>query len=265
MSEEKAKEIIARNLRIWRTRKHFRNFLKKDPELTKARLRSNALRDLIGTEKTYVDALTVLVKVYLEPLKTTKKKLLPPNDVKVIFSNVEQILQINSELLRTLNQAMQSWPQRRIGAGFKATAPYLKAYTTYINNYNIANDTLLACEKKYTAFARFLAKRNALPECKGLNLQSFLIMPVQRIPRYVMLFQELIKNTPEDHIEYNTLNDCLVSIQGIASFVNETKRQHEGKEILLLLKELIGDRYQVGRAQPTKQSTNKAATHTTVP
>eukprot|EP01027_Heterolobosea_sp_BB2_P015927 GEZU01022736.1.p1 GENE.GEZU01022736.1~~GEZU01022736.1.p1 ORF type:complete len:112 (+),score=11.82 GEZU01022736.1:3-338(+) len=87
MSEEKAKEIIARNLRIWRTRKHFRNFLKKDPELTKARLRSNALRDLIGTEKTYVDALTVLVKVYLEPLKTTKKKLLPPNDVKVIFSN----------------------------------------------------------------------------------------------------------------------------------------------------------------------------------
>jgi hypothetical protein len=31
------------------------------------------------------------------------------------------------------------------------------------------------------------------PRCRQLNLKSFLIMPIQRVPRYVLLLQELIK------------------------------------------------------------------------
>jgi len=33
---------------------------------------------------------------------------------------------------------------------------------------------------------------------KGNSLQSLLIMPIQRIPRYRLLLEEIIKKTPED-------------------------------------------------------------------
>ena len=37
------------------------------------------------------------------------------------------------------------------------------------------------------------------PRCRGQNLESFLIMPIQRVPRYLLLLTELRKRTPADH------------------------------------------------------------------
>ncbi len=53
---------------------------------------------------------------------------------------------------------------------------------------------------------------------------SYLIMPVQRIPRYQLLLRELDKVTEEGHPEKQHLGEALQKIEHIAKHVNEEKR-----------------------------------------
>lgn len=46
------------------------------------------------------------------------------------------------------------------------------------------------------------------PNGLGPDLQSLLIRPVQRIPRYTLLLKELLGKTPQDHVDH-TYEDCV--------------------------------------------------------
>ena len=37
-----------------------------------------------------------------------------------------------------------------------------------------------------------------MPECCSLSLQHHMLTPIQRIPRYVLLLKDYIKNLPDD-------------------------------------------------------------------
>ena len=58
-------------------------------------------------------------------------------------------------------------------------------------------------------------------------------MPVQRIPRYVLLLRELNKYTPAGHPETEALTVALSKIESIGTHINESKRQVEQMSKLL--------------------------------
>src|SRR4051794_31581932 len=58
------------------------------------------------------------------------------------------------------------------------------------------------------------------PRCGGRHLNAFLIMPVQRIPRYKMLLGELLKYTPDAHPEHN-------AVQAVRERERERERARE--------------------------------------
>eukprot|EP01091_Cochliopodium_minus_P019393 TRINITY_DN8139_c0_g1_i1.p1 TRINITY_DN8139_c0_g1~~TRINITY_DN8139_c0_g1_i1.p1 ORF type:complete len:276 (-),score=60.95 TRINITY_DN8139_c0_g1_i1:15-842(-) len=62
-------------------------------------------------------------------------------------------------------------------------------------------------------------------ENKSENLNSFLIMPVQRLPRYQLLIQQLLEHTPTTHIDFSDLNQALEKIKQIAYEINFLKRK----------------------------------------
>lgn len=37
---------------------------------------------------------------------------------------------------------------------------------------------------------------------KGLDIESYLIKPVQRLPKYVLLYKDLLKHTDKNHPDY---------------------------------------------------------------
>ena len=82
---------------------------------------------------------------------------------------------------------------------------------------------------------QFLAQQRLDPELGGLNLTSFLIMPIQRIPRYRLLLEDLRKNTDKKSVERPILNKTLKQIRTIATKVNETKRRVEALTKLVCL------------------------------
>eukprot|EP01118_Nematostelium_gracile_P013603 TRINITY_DN5162_c0_g1_i1.p1 TRINITY_DN5162_c0_g1~~TRINITY_DN5162_c0_g1_i1.p1 ORF type:complete len:211 (+),score=58.68 TRINITY_DN5162_c0_g1_i1:54-686(+) len=56
------------------------------------------------------------------------------------------------------------------------------------------------------------------------ELESYLITPVQRIPRYQLLIQQLVKYTPKSHRDYNNLITAWEQIKNICQFINEQER-----------------------------------------
>eukprot|EP01095_Lingulamoeba_sp_RSL-Kostka_P017853 TRINITY_DN9529_c0_g2_i1.p1 TRINITY_DN9529_c0_g2~~TRINITY_DN9529_c0_g2_i1.p1 ORF type:complete len:247 (+),score=57.52 TRINITY_DN9529_c0_g2_i1:3-743(+) len=78
--------------------------------------------------------------------------------------------------------------------------------------------------KKFASFLKKLEKDRSL---KNLSLESFLIMPVQRVPRYVMLLTDLLKNTWNDHPDHEDLKQALAKMKETGDFINESKRDSE--------------------------------------
>jgi FYVE/RhoGEF/PH domain-containing protein 5/6 len=80
---------------------------------------------------------------------------------------------------------------------------------------------------------------------------SYLILPIQRIPRYRMLLESIIAATPQTHPDYQLLTEALSKISEIATYINERKRQQErGREVMRVYKAIfptIDDLIQPGR------------------
>jgi len=68
-----------------------------------------------------------------------------------------------------------------------------------------------------------------------LDLESFLIKPMQRLTRYPLFFQQLIKHTPETHPDYVNLHKCLDGLHKVVSIIDNQKQRNDNINKLLLL------------------------------
>ncbi len=191
-------------------------------ELTKMNdRRTNIVREMFETEKTYVRNLKEICDAYLTPMKDTKWR----ESIPKLFSNVQPIVTINEELLGGLAELIGSWDTTKslVGPIFQKMAPFMRLYNTYGNSYNEAIG-LLSKLKEKDDFVQFLTN------CRGnqpLDLEALLIQPVQRIPRYRMLLEDLLKNTPSAHPDRDNMESSLKHIRDVATNVNESIRMTE--------------------------------------
>lgn len=87
------------------------------------------------------------------------------------------------------------------------------------------------------------------PRSRGLNLCSFLIKPVQRICKYPLFLrvrtrevtkhQELMKNTPAEHSDFEQLRKSIAKIDEVVEVLNEGKRQFEAMQRILEIQESV--------------------------
>ncbi len=74
---------------------------------------------------------------------------------------------------------------------------------------------------------------------RGLSFDSYLIMPVQRIPRYVLLLQDLLNNTVKEHPDYENIVGALGRVKDFANYINVSKRQTENLEKLRAIQDKL--------------------------
>jgi hypothetical protein len=67
------------------------------------------------------------------------------------------------------------------------------------------------------------------PKHTQINLMAFLILPIQRLPRYRLLLSSLLKETVESHPDHVTVKKAVNDMQLLIEYCNETKRECEGK------------------------------------
>jgi hypothetical protein len=150
------------------------------------------------------------------------------------FCSVQVIAGLNKKLLGDLQDRHATWsavpeedasalsPADTLCDLFVQFAPFLKMYTQYAGQNGESMKTLRNLQEKDETFAAFCGAASA--QCKGHTLDSFLIMPIQRIPRYLLLLSELKKYTPEQYTDYAPLQKAEELIGVTAKHINEQVR-----------------------------------------
>eukprot|EP01102_Stenamoeba_stenopodia_P004223 TRINITY_DN1449_c0_g1_i1.p1 TRINITY_DN1449_c0_g1~~TRINITY_DN1449_c0_g1_i1.p1 ORF type:complete len:550 (-),score=136.24 TRINITY_DN1449_c0_g1_i1:62-1711(-) len=224
--------------------------------------------------KNYVKDLNVLISVFLFPLQATAIR--SEEEVKLLFSDIEIIANVNQELLKKLEERIisssnsssnnkggigaivdttEKKPNHRfleidldvkygrhsvdtiddsrnesneddeiilVGDIFLSMAEALKMYTTYCSNYPNAMNLLEILESN-KEWQSFLAICQSDSKCHSLSLSNFLIKPVQRICKYPLLINELLKCTDPEHSEYTMLHKAREKIEQVVNYINSKK------------------------------------------
>uniref|UniRef100_A0A674MPX1 Phosphatidylinositol 3,4,5-trisphosphate-dependent Rac exchanger 2 protein n=1 Tax=Takifugu rubripes TaxID=31033 RepID=A0A674MPX1_TAKRU len=202
------------------------------------RLRVCVLNELLKTERDYVGTLEFL-SVFLHRLNqyaaTKMDKNITEETVKVLFSNIEEILAVHRDFLSMVDSLLQPDPHahHEIGRCFLHFRSRFQIYDEYCGNHEKAQRLLLELNK-------IRSVRTCLLNCMLLGgrkntevpLEGYLVAPIQRICKYPLLLRELLKRTPRKHSDYALVQESLQMMKAVCSSINEAKRQMEKLEIL---------------------------------
>ncbi|XP_039980453.1 pleckstrin homology domain-containing family G member 3 isoform X3 [Xiphias gladius] len=102
---------------------------------------------------------------------------------------------------------------------------YFDIYTQYCTNYPNSVAALTECMRN-KSLAKFFRERQALLK-RSLPLGSYLLKPVQRILKYHLLLQEIVKHFDPEEEGYEVVEEAIYTMTGVAWYINDMKRKHE--------------------------------------
>lgn len=183
--------------------------------------RKKVVHEIISTEESYVSSLEEIRTEFITPIR--QNGLLDPKSISMLFSNIEIILDFHQVFLPQLKQNKD-----HVAGTILAYADFLKMYTQYVNAYDKSIEAVCTLKDNDRLQKFFKSKHSAIVksgETPESRLMSHLIKPIQRIPRYLLLLKELLKQTPVDHPEYDLLRKAVEKIAAIAEHVNLSKKR----------------------------------------
>jgi hypothetical protein len=145
--------------------------------------RVNIVNEIKLTEQKYLESLEILNKTYLQEI--ISKKLFT---VTRELDSLQKILGIIISTNTLLHKNLQT-DSDDVGKKFLSVIPFLKMYTDYFNTYERFCSVLKTQKKENKKFTEWLSKTEQKCKSTGqLTMQMYLIMPVQRIPRYKYVY-----------------------------------------------------------------------------
>mgnify|MGYP000374133731 CR=1 FL=1 len=201
--------------------------------------RRRVVMELIATEESYVRSLGVLVQEYYLPLKQLASEgteYFTPSELEMVFKNCELIWGLNKTLLSDLKEA---GPEGNVGKVFNRFAPFLKMYRTYLDNSSTAIDTVgnkLKAESEVNPLLQMVSMKTSQPKLsefmasKSETLESLMIKPVQRLPRYKMLLEELLKPSCSKCVSQSDNDEIQIALDKVAevaAFCNTSIANHK--------------------------------------
>uniref|UniRef100_A0A667YJ57 Phosphatidylinositol-3,4,5-trisphosphate dependent Rac exchange factor 2 n=1 Tax=Myripristis murdjan TaxID=586833 RepID=A0A667YJ57_9TELE len=196
------------------------------------RLRVCVLNELLKTERDYVGTLEFL-SVFLHRLDqyaaTKIDKNITEDTVKILFSNIEEILSVHKDFLSMVEELLQPDPHahHEVGRCFLHFRSRFQIYDEYCGNHEKAQRLLLELNKIRTNCMLLGGRKNT-----EVPLEGYLVAPIQRICKYPLLLRELLKRTPKKHNDYALVQESLQVMKAVCSNINEAKRQMEKLEVL---------------------------------
>ena len=154
------------------------------------------INELVSTEKTYVNRLFTTITVFIDPMRTAN--ILTPAEINDQFGCWEIIASHHRDFLAQLTSTSPD----AIGSLMNSFCRGLTMYQPYLLIFEGALRKRAKLLVSNHRFNELVEAARVNPACEGLSLESFLVLPVQRIPRYKMLLDEVKKCTPLDHPDY---------------------------------------------------------------
>jgi len=214
---------------------------KEDP----ARMRRRAAEEILSTEVAYVEQLSMLINSFKKPIEAAR--VIDRATLKSIFLNVEVLESLHQTFLADLQQKMDEWSPESKSHGLSSVllslVPYLKLYIEYITDFDRSLKLVESLHNENEEFSQLVQTLGVGSFLSKLGMESLRVVPIQRIPRYVLLLKALIKYTPEEHPDYRNLEAALNKMSELATFINTKKFEAESRNRLVEISaNLIGKR-----------------------
>ncbi|XP_025836805.1 uncharacterized protein LOC108740489 [Agrilus planipennis] len=193
--------------------------------------RKEIITEIVETEEKYSRDLQIILEEFYQPMLVAG--LLTQDQLSAIFLNVEELLENSQALAERLRDAVEIAAEQgdedlltvNIGKLFLEAAPMLHAFETYCVRQAGASLLLASLEKDkelLRIFLRVSQMENTM--LRRMNLNSFLMVPVQRVTKYPLLLARLHKATPAQHETKEQLMEAKHQIELHLNHMNsETK------------------------------------------
>lgn len=186
------------------------------------------VEELVSTEKVFIYVLNLLCKKFVSFVEQSggDVKLIPPTDLSKVISPLPQLLSLNEDLLQDMEKRIDNWNKHpKIADVIVKKGPFLKLYSTYIQNFEFQCNLLDECCQKYPRFQKCVKDFEASDVCKKLTIKHYMLKPIQRIPQYRLLLESYLKNQDEDSIDYNDTIIALKIVCDVANHANKSIKQ----------------------------------------
>jgi hypothetical protein len=151
----------------------------------------------------------------------------------MLFSTIRPLVGLSRDFCSKLKARLETWDhsESKLGELFLQLAPFFKLFGSHAVGYTSALQVHRRL-KNNEKFNQFIAEAEF---GSGHILDSILIAPIQRVPRYELLLKELLKHTGEDHPDYTDLVAALATVQKVALNMNENVHTVENELQLIVI------------------------------
>ncbi|KAM4589709.1 rho guanine nucleotide exchange factor 12 isoform 6-T6 [Fundulus diaphanus] len=200
--------------------------------------RQEVINELFYTERAHVRMLRVLDHVFYQ--KLSKDAILPLADIKNIFTNLDEVLQLHVSVLdqmaavRKRNESpvidlkgddLLSW------FGGAEEDKIKQAVGTFCSNQPFALEIIKTKQKKDSRFTSFIQEAESNRLCRRLQLKDIIPVEMLRLTKYPLLLDNIVKYT-DDPVEKHKVKQAADCCRKILSHVNQALKESEDKQRL---------------------------------
>lgn len=211
----------------------------KEQSIKKSKVRANVVLELITSERDFVKHLRDVIEGYLYPARR-HPEMFNAIRISTIFSNIEQLYDFQCDFLNRLESCIK-WSHLSASEVGQCFLDYEKGFEVYYHYCNNHPNAISELQDLYVKprYARFFEACRLLRSMIDISLDGFLLTPIQKICKYPLQLNELLKHTPKDHEDYLPVLNALESMRNCANLANERKRRIESLADLISLQDKI--------------------------
>ncbi|KAG5836913.1 hypothetical protein ANANG_G00233720 [Anguilla anguilla] len=199
--------------------------------------RQEVINELFYTERAHLRILKVLDSVFYQ--KLTRDTILPPVDIKRIFTNLEEIIQLHGSIAEQMT-TIRKKSETVIGHigedllswfGGSEEEKIKRAVGTFCSNQPFALELIKSRQKKDARFSSFMQEAESNPVCRRLQLKDMIPVEMQRLTKYPLLLENIAKYT-DDAEEKEKVKRAGECCRKILNYVNQAVKEAENKQRL---------------------------------
>uniref|UniRef100_A0A665VCK4 Rho guanine nucleotide exchange factor 12 n=1 Tax=Echeneis naucrates TaxID=173247 RepID=A0A665VCK4_ECHNA len=197
--------------------------------------RQEVINELFYTERAHVRMLKVLDHVFYQ--KLSKEAILPLADIKNIFTNLEEILQLHVSILEqmaAIRKRNESSVIDQIGDDLLSwfsggeEEKIKQAVGTFCSNQPFALEIIKTKQKKDSRFTSFIQEAESNRLCRRLQLKDIIPVEMLRLTKYPLLLDNIAKYT----VEKDKVKQAADCCRKILNHVNQAVKESEDKQRL---------------------------------
>ncbi|KAF6715620.1 Guanine nucleotide exchange factor VAV3, partial [Oryzias melastigma] len=184
-------------------------------------IRSCCLTEIKQTEEKYTETLESIEKHFMSPLTM----FLSLVEIEKVFVNIPDLVRVHKCLLLEVQDSVLHRSAQNLYQIFIAFKERLLIYGKYCSHVETAIATLDDICKNREDVRMKLEECSKRANYGKFTLRDLLVVPMQRVLKYHLLLQELVKHT-HDPADKSNLRKALDAMKDLAQYVNEVKRDN---------------------------------------